>query len=280
MQHLEHAYFECRAETIFDTAQNAISIVAVALELQNDIDDMFQNLRSRDCSLFGNVAYDENWNAAAFGIFEQRCGTFANLRHTPCRRVDKVGVHRLNRVDDHHVGTYLVNLRHDVFEQCLRVDDALLVADADTLGTQFDLLCRLLARDIQRLQSVVRQGYLQRQRRFADTGFATEQNQRACHNSAAQHTIDLAIARIDALRGAALDFGYALRTRCRYRFACNSRRNRAALFGYNLFGKRVPCSARWAFAEPLGCLETALATKICLFDLCHDHSFVFILIAC
>ena len=109
---------------------------------------MFQNLRTGNRTVFGNVANDKYRRAVALGIFEKRRCALANLRYTTCRRVDKVGIDCLNRVDNHEVGLQLIDLGDDIFEQGLGVDDTLLVADADARSSELDLLGRFLARNV------------------------------------------------------------------------------------------------------------------------------------
>ena len=51
----------------------------------------------------------------------------------------------------------LGDLRHDVFQQRFGIDQAFVVPDAEAGRTHLDLFGRLLARDIERFQSVRRQ---------------------------------------------------------------------------------------------------------------------------
>ena len=123
-------------------------MIAITLKLQHHIDNMLQNLRAGNSSVFGDMTDDKYRGTRRLGIFQQRSRTLSDLRHTTRRRVQRLGINRLNRVNHHYIGLMLLNLHQDIFEQCFRIDVALLVAYTDTLGTHLNLLGRLLARDI------------------------------------------------------------------------------------------------------------------------------------
>jgi len=159
-------------------------------------------------------------------------------------------------------------LRHDVFEQRLGVDQAVVVADADARGAHLDLLGRLLARDVERLERVGRQGNLQREGRLADAGLAAQQYERAGDQSAAQHAVHLAVAQVDAPVVALADVADPLRARGGEP-AGQRRGGRRALAGDELLGEGVPFAARGAAAEPLRGFEAAILAEVCFLDLGH-----------
>ena len=233
---------------------------------------MFQNLRAGDGALLGDVADDEDRGARSFGVFEQRGGAFADLRHAAGRRLDQIGVDRLDRVDDHQVGALLFELRHDVFEQRLGVDHAGVVADADTVGAHLDLLGRLLARDVEGFQPVVGQCDLQAERRFADARFAAQQHERSGNQTAAQHPVDLGVAQVEPRPVVRADLADALRGAAGQRGGHRGG-DRTALPCDDLFGEGVPLPAGGAASHPFGRLVAALLAEICFFDLCHLFAF-------
>ena len=130
VEHLEDTDFVGGAETVLDAAQDAVDVVAVALELEYDVDYVFQYLGSGNGAVLGDVADDEDGRGGRLGVFEQRGGAFADLRHAARRRVEQVGIDGLYGVDDYDVGFLFGDLGHDVFEQRFGVNQALLVVDA------------------------------------------------------------------------------------------------------------------------------------------------------
>ena len=268
VQHLEHPDFERRAETVLYAAQDAVDIVAVAFELQDNVDDVFQDLGPGDASVLGDVADDEDRRPGRLGILEQRRGAFAYLRHASRRRVQQVGIDGLYRVDHHQVGPVFADLPDDIFEQRLGIDQAFVVADSDPPRAHLDLLGRLLARDIERFQPVRRQCDLQREGRLADARLPAHEDQRPRHHPAAQHTVHLAVAHVYAAVFAFADVAYALGFR-RGQRPCGIGRHGTAFTGYDLLRKGVPLAARGAAPQPFGGFEPAILAEKGLFDFCH-----------
>ena len=69
-------------------------------------------------------------------------------------------------------------------------------ADAETIAAALDLMLGLLARRVEHRADLAREvrRRLQQQRRLADAGLAAEQHERAGHDAAAEHAIELADA--------------------------------------------------------------------------------------
>ena len=64
--------------------------MAVALELQNGIDHMFQNFRSGNGPVFGNMSDQHHGRIGFFGKLKQLSGTFSNLRNAAGRGFDGI----------------------------------------------------------------------------------------------------------------------------------------------------------------------------------------------
>ena len=56
-----------RAEAVFDAAEDAIEIMAVAFELQHAVHNVLQHLRSGDASLFCDVSDKQNGHPLLLG---------------------------------------------------------------------------------------------------------------------------------------------------------------------------------------------------------------------
>ena len=175
--HLENSQFRRGAETVLYASQQAVSPLVVTLELEHHVHDMFQDLRSSDVAVLGNMADENHRHAGHFRIVKQHCRHFLNLRNRACGRIDIGGKHGLNRVHDHQVRLQRIRLRNDVAYVCLTVNEAVGVISAKPVGTHFHLPRALLARHVQCFQRRRAQRNLKGQCGFADAGLAAYQDQ-------------------------------------------------------------------------------------------------------
>ena len=219
------------------------------------------------------MADHDDRRVGLLGVFLQQGGAFADLRDAARRRVDRVGIDRLDRVDDDQIGSLLVDLAQDVLHVRLAVYVALVVADAEPLRPHLDLLGRFLARNVQRFQAVCAQRDLQAQRRFADAQLAAQQDHRAPDQSPAEHPVHLGAGEVEPPLLALLYFPDALGFRPGP-VACQSGYGRGVLAGDHFLREGVPRPARRTVPEPFRSLESALLAEICLFDFGHVVSVV------
>ena len=77
--HLINAEFRGAPEPVLHASQDTVHIVLVALELNDGVDDMFQNLRSCEGALLGDMSDEDDWHTACLGEAEEGRGTFTNL---------------------------------------------------------------------------------------------------------------------------------------------------------------------------------------------------------
>ena len=136
-------------------------------------------------------------------------------------------------------------------------------ANAQSAGAQFDLPQRFLARHIQHFGRATHfLTHLQEQGGFADTRLTANQDKRTVHRAAAQHTVQLSDARLEAGFGRRVDIrqqGRLILSRpsvvgCQY----------AAGGGLRLdfiFTQCIPCTTRRALTVPLGTLIAAIAAQ-------------------
>ena len=142
--HLEHAELVRRAEAILRGAQDAVRVVAVALELEDAIDEVLEDARPGDRPVLGDVADQEERNTGLLADAEQPRRRLAHLRDRSRRRADLRRVERLDRVDHADVRALALERgAHDV-EVRLREDLDLLGA-AEPRRAKLDLGRRLLA---------------------------------------------------------------------------------------------------------------------------------------
>ena len=102
--HGEDAELIRRAETILDRADETKARMRIAFEVEHRIDDVLENARARDRAFLRDVADENHDDAALLGKPRQLRRAFANLRDAAGRRGQRVGIRRLNRVDDDDFG--------------------------------------------------------------------------------------------------------------------------------------------------------------------------------
>ena len=171
-------------------------MAAIALEIQHGIDHVFQHPRAGDLAVLGDMAHQEQYEAAMLGQPDQLGRTGPHLTDGAGRRFDIVGIDGLDGIDHHHLGRVgTVQRGQDVAQGCGRgqSDPGLGVAQAD--GAHAHLIHRLLARDIGDV-GLGRQGGcgLQQQGGLADARIAAHQQARARHQPAAADPVQFADA--------------------------------------------------------------------------------------
>ena len=97
--HLEHAELVRRAEAVLDRAQDAVGVVAVALELEHAVDEVLEHARAGDRAVLRHVADEERRDAGLLGDAQEPRRRLAHLRDRAGRRAELGRVERLHRVD-------------------------------------------------------------------------------------------------------------------------------------------------------------------------------------
>ena len=114
--HAEQADLVGGTEAVFDAADDAMRVVAVALEVDDGVDDVLEELRAGEDALLGDVANEHDGRAGGFGEGDEHHGAFAKL----CDRAGGGGdvglVGHLDRVEDEDVGFEFAGLLADAFE--------------------------------------------------------------------------------------------------------------------------------------------------------------------
>ena len=85
-RHLEHADLVRRAEPVLDRSQHAVGAVAVALELEDTIDEVLQHARPSDGPVFRDMPDENRHDPGALRDPQQACRRLADLRHRAWRR--------------------------------------------------------------------------------------------------------------------------------------------------------------------------------------------------
>ena len=169
----------------------------------------------------------------------------------PARTVALARGHGLDRVDHEQVGAHLVGRGEHPVEIVIGQQEApdpsirqrsSCCSSGETIGSQPDLLGRLLGGDDQRPASALGDLHrgLEDEGRLPDAGFATDQHDRPRHEAASENPIELADA------DGPPDLPAILHLPQRYRFGGDD----PAVAGFGLFGERLGEIAAGAKAHP------------------------------
>ena len=127
-RHLEDAELVRGAEAVLRRTQDAVGVVAVALELEHAVDEMLEHAWAGDGSVLRHVPDEDGRDAGLLRDAHQAGGRLAHLRDGPGRGSDVGRMEGLHRVDDADVRT----VAHE------RIADGVelgLGQDPDRLGT-------------------------------------------------------------------------------------------------------------------------------------------------
>lgn len=261
LTHLIDAQLGGAAEAVLDAAQDAVQVVLVALELENSVHNVLQHLGARDAAFLVDVADEDDRRMRLLGKAQDAGGTLAHLGDAAGRGLQRFGRDGLYGVDDDQVGTGILDVDVNLFERCLANDEAVGRLFGQALGTQLQLAGAFFARDVEHAFLCQSQNGLQHQGRFADTRLATYQHQRALHQSAAQHAVQLGVVQVDAGFVSRLYLVQRHGLGLGRRDACLGTSSRGFL-AHDFLDEGVPLSARRALSLPLGRLLPAVAAHV------------------
>src|SRR5581483_4870076 len=84
-RHLEHAELVRRAEPVLGRAQDAVRVVAIALELEDTVDEVLEHARPRHRAVLRHMADEDGGDARLLRDAEEPGGGLAHLRNRPGR---------------------------------------------------------------------------------------------------------------------------------------------------------------------------------------------------
>ena len=147
--------------------------VAVALEVQHDVDEVLEQPRPGDRAVLGDVADEHGRDAALLGHPDQRGRDLADLADVARRPVDLGAGDGLHRVDDQQVGLDRVDVAEDRGQVGLGGQEQVVAQCADAVGPQPHLGGGLLAGDVERASPLGEpRGHVEQQGRLAHARLA------------------------------------------------------------------------------------------------------------
>ena len=193
--HLEYADFVRCAEAVFDGADQAVLMVAVALEIHDRIDHVLQDARPCDLTVLGDMP-DKNRDAPRIlrEHHQVKCA-FAKLRGTSGSPRKVFLIDRLDRIDDEHLRLDLCRLLQNFFEASLAKQKHVGTRHVQALATQLDLHRAFFAAHIEAPYSGGCHGGErgQHQGGLSDSRIATDEHQGTWCKPAPQHPVKFSI---------------------------------------------------------------------------------------
>ena len=104
LAHLVDAQLGGAAEAVLLSAQDAVHVVLVAVELQHHVHRVFEHLGPSDAALLGDMADDDDGHALGLAVLEQGGGALTDLRDAAGGALTELGLYGLYGVYDQEVG--------------------------------------------------------------------------------------------------------------------------------------------------------------------------------
>ena len=130
-------------------ANEAQARLAVALKLQHDIHEVFEQPGAGNRAVFGDVADEQHGQVAVLAHPDQRRRDLAHLRRAAGESVSETGGSGLHAVDDDELRLHLIDLSEDRREICLSREKERGLQGVRALGAQAHLAHRLLGTDVE-----------------------------------------------------------------------------------------------------------------------------------
>ena len=193
---VEAAHLVGRAVAVLHRADQAQPGVPVALELDDDVDEVLEHPRAGDRAVLGHVADEQDGDAAALGRLDEAGRHLADLADVAGRPLDLAAGDGLHGVDDEQVGLHGLDLAQHRGEVGLGREVEAGRHRLDPLGPHPHLGRRLLAADVEHgLAAAGRAGGdVEQQRGLADARLAGDEDHGAGHEAAAEDAVELADA--------------------------------------------------------------------------------------
>ncbi len=253
------------AEPVLHGPDHPEARVAVALEVQYDVDDVLEHAGPGDRAVLGDVADEDGGDVAGLGHPDQGRRHLLDLGDAAGHPLEVGGTDRLDGVDDQQARSHLVDVGQDGAEVGLGREVELVVDPAGPVGPEPDLGRRLLAGDVEGASLVAGRlgGHLQQEGALADAGLSGEKDGRARHQPSAEHPVELG-------HPAGAERRLLHRHLPDRHGGPAHRRGRGPGGRRGQLGDRPPGLALTAPAHPLGGLPAALAAPECGSD-CLGH---------
>ena len=214
-------------------------------------------------------------NPRFFGKAQQHGRHFLDLGNGARGTIHPLGVHGLDGVHHHQVGSRGFGFLKDALHERLAENQAVGGISSQPVGPHHYLSGALFTRHIEGFEGRTRQRNLQRQGGFADARLSADQHQGTLYQSPAEDAVHLVIAKGNTVLGRRIDIGKANGfAGC----AGDTLAPDGRLFARDngLFHHGVPLPARRAAPHPFGAFVAARGAEpagLRFCARCHDYCF-------
>ena len=101
LPHLEDSDLVGGAEAVLDGPQNSEGVSGIPLEIEYGVHHMFQDPGAGESPVLGDMADDEDRDAAPLGQGHELAGALPDLADATWGRFQRIGVHGLNGIHHH-----------------------------------------------------------------------------------------------------------------------------------------------------------------------------------
>ena len=191
-RHLEETHFLRRPEPVLEGTEHADAAGTIALEVQDDVDEVLEDPRARDGALFGDVPDEQHGDSAIARFPREPSSTFSNLTDGAGGRGNLRVEHRLDGIDDQYGRRSVVHRVQDGAELRIGHRAHAVRNRAEARRSRANLRRRFFPAHEQHVLVVAeRKGELERKCGLSDAGLSGEQDDAARHRPPAEHEIGL-----------------------------------------------------------------------------------------
>lgn len=190
--HFKNGGFGCRTETILHGADGFEPAIAVALEIKNDVDEVFEDFRAGQSSLFRDVTDDDNSGAGGFRGADDEVAAVGDLGNATGGGGDFGEGEGLNGVDDNEVELAAFDGFRDIISAGGAGELQIVGFGAEANGAELDLASGFLTGDVEDGAGLGDfRADLHEEGGFADAGLAGEERNRAEEDAAAEDGVEV-----------------------------------------------------------------------------------------
>ena len=138
-EHFEDSDFVGGAEAVFDGADGFEATIAIAFEIKDDVDEMFEDFGASESTILGNVTNNDDGGVGGLGGADDEIATIGDLGDCAWGGGDFVHGESLDGIDNDEVEIAGFDGLGDVVARGGGGETELVGVGAETNGTEFDL---------------------------------------------------------------------------------------------------------------------------------------------
>src|SRR5258705_2309982 len=154
-RHPEHTDLVYRAESVLHCAEDSVIECRFALEVQHGVHDVLERFGAGDAAALRHMTDEHDRGPRLLGEAHEPGGALAHLPDVAGSAFELLGIGGLHRVEQHDARFQLRRVMNDGLEPCLSENVNVAGVLLETIGTQSQLVGRLLTGDVERRHALV-----------------------------------------------------------------------------------------------------------------------------